>query len=90
MPKQVFGTAKVPLSPAVRAGDFVFVSGQVPVGADGKVGDGGIEAQTAFVEDAVRARILEIEAEAAKRMNADRTEAEVADAVDKELRWARW
>jgi 2-iminobutanoate/2-iminopropanoate deaminase len=42
MPKQCFGTAAVPLSPAVRAGDFVFVSGQVPVGADGKVVAGGI------------------------------------------------
>lgn len=35
-----------PLSPAVRAGDFVFVSGQVPVGADGQLVTGGIEAQT--------------------------------------------
>ena len=33
MKKQVFGTAHVPLSPAVRAGDFVYVSGQVPVDA---------------------------------------------------------
>ena len=30
--KQHFGVSHVPLSPAVRAGDFVFVSGQVPVG----------------------------------------------------------
>ena len=36
MTKQCFGTSHVPLSPAVRAGDFVYVSGQVPVGADGK------------------------------------------------------
>jgi reactive intermediate/imine deaminase len=35
-----------PLSPAVRAGDFVFVSGQVPTDADGQVVVGGIEAQT--------------------------------------------
>jgi len=35
-----------PLSPAVRAGDFVFVSGQVPVDAQGQVVAGGIEAQT--------------------------------------------
>lgn len=46
MTKQTFGTAKVPLSPAVRAGDFVFVSGQVPVGEDGKVVAGGIAAET--------------------------------------------
>jgi reactive intermediate/imine deaminase len=35
-----------PLSPAVRAGDFVFVSGQVPTDAEGQVVVGGIEAQT--------------------------------------------
>lgn len=33
-------------SKAVRAGDFVFLSGQVPAGPDGKVVAGGIEAQT--------------------------------------------
>lgn len=46
MPKQCFGTAAVPLSPAVRAGDFVFVSGQVPVAADGKIVAGGVGAET--------------------------------------------
>jgi reactive intermediate/imine deaminase len=35
-----------PLSPAVRAGDFVFVSGQVPTDTEGQVVVGGIEAQT--------------------------------------------
>jgi reactive intermediate/imine deaminase len=35
-----------PLSPAVRAGDFIYVSGQVPVDAHGHIVDGGIEAQT--------------------------------------------
>jgi reactive intermediate/imine deaminase len=35
-----------PLSPATRAGDFVFVSGQVPTDAQGQVIVGGIEAQT--------------------------------------------
>ena len=35
-----------PLSPATRAGDFVFVSGQVPTNEQGEVIDGGIEAQT--------------------------------------------
>jgi len=49
MPKQVFGTSHVPLSPAVRAGDFVFVSGQVPVGPDGKIVEGGIAAETRAV-----------------------------------------
>ena len=46
MTKQTFGTAKVPLSPAVRAGDFVFVSGQVPVDAGGNVVAGGVAAET--------------------------------------------
>ena len=46
MTKQAFGTSHVPLSPAVRAGDFVFVSGQVPVGADGKVVAGGVGSET--------------------------------------------
>lgn len=41
-----FGAAQVPLSPAVRAGDYIFVSGQVPTIADGSVVPGGIEAQT--------------------------------------------
>ena len=35
-----------PLSPATRAGDFVFVSGQVPTDEQGQVIPGGIEAQT--------------------------------------------
>lgn len=46
MPKQCFGTSHVPLSPAVRAGDFVYVSGQVPLGKDGKIVAGGIAEQT--------------------------------------------
>ncbi len=46
MTKEHFGSAKVPLSPAVRAGDFVYVSGQVPVGPDGAIVGGGIEAET--------------------------------------------
>lgn len=35
-----------PFSPAVRAGDFVYVSGQVPGNAEGEIVTGGIEAQT--------------------------------------------
>ncbi len=55
--KQTFGTTHVPLSPAVRAGDFVYVSGQVPVSADGSVVDGGIEPQTRQVLDNVKAAL---------------------------------
>ena len=46
MPKQVFGKSHVPLSPAVRAGDFVFVSGQVPADSTGAIVQGGIREQT--------------------------------------------
>lgn len=35
-----------PFSPAVRAGDFVYVSGQVPADDTGEIVAGGIEAQT--------------------------------------------
>ncbi|MFY7867240.1 RidA family protein [Roseateles sp.] len=46
-----------PLSPAVRAGDFVYVSGQVPVDAQGVVAEGGIEAQTQQVMANVQAAL---------------------------------
>ena len=57
MSKQCFGTSHVPLSPAVRAGDFVYISGQVPVGADGVVVKGGIAAQTGQVMETVKAAL---------------------------------
>lgn len=57
MTKQHFGAAHVPLSPAVRAGDFVYISGQVPTGLDGVIVPGGIEAQTRKVLDNVEAAL---------------------------------
>ncbi len=57
MTRQHFGAAEVPLSPAVRAGDFIYVSGQVPVGADGAVVPGGIEAQTRQVMANIKAAL---------------------------------
>lgn len=57
LPKQTFGTSHVPLSPAVRAGDFVYVSGQVPVGGDGIVVKGGITEQTEQVLANVKAAL---------------------------------
>ena len=54
MTRQHFGAAKVPLTPAVRAGDFVFVSGQVPVGPDGRLVAGGIAAETRAVLENLR------------------------------------
>ena len=57
MCKQCFGKSLVPLSPAVRAGDFVYISGQVPVGGDGLVVKGGIAEQTEQVLQNVKAAL---------------------------------
>ena len=40
------GGQPLPFSPAVQAGPFVFVSGQVAMGDKGEIVSGGIEAQT--------------------------------------------
>ncbi|MDA7984301.1 MAG: RidA family protein [Alphaproteobacteria bacterium] len=40
------GGQPLPFSPAVRAGDFVYVSGQVAMREDGEIESGGVEAQT--------------------------------------------
>jgi reactive intermediate/imine deaminase len=42
------------LSKVVRAGDFIFVSGQVPFDSSGKVVGGGIKAQTKQVIENIR------------------------------------
>jgi 2-iminobutanoate/2-iminopropanoate deaminase len=55
--KQCFGTSHVPLSPAVRAGDLVYMSGQVPVGSDGQVVKGGIAEQAEQVLQNVKAAL---------------------------------
>jgi len=46
-----FGAAKshMPLTPAVRAGDFVYISGQVPQDTNGEILYGNIETQTRLV-----------------------------------------
>jgi reactive intermediate/imine deaminase len=58
MPLDYFGNPPLasdrqprPFTPAVRAGDFVFVSGQVPADEKGEIVGGGIEAQTRQVMD---------------------------------------
>jgi reactive intermediate/imine deaminase len=43
------GGQPLPFSPAVKAGPFVFVSGQVAMGDNGEIVPGGIEAQTRTV-----------------------------------------
>ncbi|MBN9019811.1 MAG: RidA family protein [Rhizobiales bacterium] len=57
MKKITYGGSHVPLSPAVRAGDFVYVSGQVPTDANGVVVPGGIEAQTRQTLENVKAAL---------------------------------
>lgn len=42
-----------------------------------------------FIEEAVRAHILELSAKQAKAANAERSEADIAAAVDEALDWAR-
>ena len=40
------GGQPLPFSPAVKAGPFVFVSGQIAMGDNGEIVPGGVEAQT--------------------------------------------
>ena len=49
-----------PYSPAVRAGDFIFISGQVPKDDQGNMCAGTIEEQTRWTIEALR-RILALE-----------------------------
>lgn len=48
----------LPFSKAVRAGDFVFLSGQVAMGDDGAIVAGGIEAQTRRAIENIRAILM--------------------------------
>lgn len=48
-----------PISKAVRAGDFVFLSGQTPKNADFTPFRGDIKAQTANVLEAIKASLVE-------------------------------
>lgn len=40
------GMEGLPLSEAVRAGDFIFISGMVGFGPDGRIVEGGVAAET--------------------------------------------
>ena len=51
----VVGGNKIPLSKAIRAGDYVYLSGQVPLKSDGSVETGSIEAQTRVVMENIKA-----------------------------------
>ena len=48
-----------PFARAVRAGDFVFVSGQLPFGPNGQVVQGSIEMQTRQVLENIQATLEE-------------------------------
>jgi reactive intermediate/imine deaminase len=50
----------VPFSKAVRAGGFVFLSGQLAMEANGNIVDGGIQAQTKFVLERIAATLQEV------------------------------
>ncbi len=47
----------LPFHPGVRAGDFIFVSGQVAKDEDGNMCEGGIEEQTRWTIESIR-RVL--------------------------------
>lgn len=51
-----FGAARstMPLSPAVRAGDFVYISGQVPTDDRGEIVWGNVETQTRLVMEKLK------------------------------------
>ena len=59
MTKKAFGkkNPNLPFHPAVRAGDFIFVSGQVPKDESGNMVSGNIEEETKCCIEAVR-RVL--------------------------------
>jgi 2-iminobutanoate/2-iminopropanoate deaminase len=49
MRKEPFGTTRAPLTPALKVGDTVYVSGQVPVDAQGRIVGQDVGTQTAQV-----------------------------------------
>lgn len=53
------GARALPFTKAVRAGGFVFVSGQVPMGADGEIVSGGIVPQTRQTIENIKAVLAE-------------------------------
>ncbi len=61
MTRKTFGkkNPNLPFHPAVRAGDFIFVSGQVPKDAEGNMFSGTIEEETRWCIEAVRRALKE-------------------------------
>jgi reactive intermediate/imine deaminase len=52
----------LPFHPAVRAGDFIFVSGQVPKDEDGKMFSGTIEEECRWTIESIRRVLAEADA----------------------------
>ena len=61
MTRKAFGkkNPNLPFHPAVRAGDFIFISGQVPKDAEGNMFSGTIEDETRWCIEAVRRALKE-------------------------------
>lgn len=60
MSKKIFpALSPAPYARAVKAGDFVFVSGQIAFGPDGIVVNGGIELQTRVVIENIEKTLKE-------------------------------
>lgn len=76
---QLASGAIVPLSRAVRCGDFVFLSGQLGLDAAGKLVDGGIEAQTQQAFANIEAALQEAGARLAQVVKASVWLAEARD-----------
>ena len=55
----VIGGRQLSLSRAIRAGDFVFLTGQIPFREGAPMTGGGIEAQTRAVLDDIKATLAE-------------------------------
>jgi len=53
------GGQPLPFSPAVRAGDFIYVSGQIAMMENGELEPGGIESQTRRTMENLR-KVLEL------------------------------
>ena len=65
MTRQTYGkkNPNLPFYPAVRAGDFIFISGQVPKDENGNMFSGTIEEETRWCIESVRRALKEAGAE---------------------------
>lgn len=59
MSREVFGSARAPLSPALKVGQAIFISGQIPRDESGEIVSGGVSEQTAQVMDNIERLLRE-------------------------------